>query len=125
MAWYTSSFGVCNIGDNHSDSAFEEIEKVKIKVVIIDFLKWSFAPSGIVCVEESGKLSWLAAIKNLFSGGVARRMSGPTAQERVGFARIGKELKRYRCTSCGVYFWAWRNRKVCYRFSCYMRRAER
>jgi len=88
-------------------------------MIIIDFLRWFFVPSGIVCVEESGKLSWFAALKNLFSGGVARSPDGPTVQEHAGFAKIGRELKRYRCASCGVYFWSWRKRSVCYRFSCY------
>ena len=92
-------------------------------MVIVEFLTWFFVPSGIVCVEESGKLSWFAALRNLFSGGVARRMSGPTDQMILGFAKIGKEIKRYRCKVCGVYFWAWRKprRGVCYRFVCYRR----
>ena len=90
-------------------------------MVIIAFLKWFFVPSGIVCVEESGRLSWLAALKNLLSGGVARRMSGPTDQMILGFARVGRELKRYRCTSCNVYFWSWRRprRGVCEKWRCY------
>ena len=91
-------------------------------MIIFEFLAWFFVPSGIVCVEESGKLSWFAALRNLFSGGVARRMSGPTVQERAGFTKIGKELKRYRCSVCGVHFWSWRKPRmgVCYRFKCYV-----
>jgi len=88
-------------------------------MIIIQWLKWFFGISGIVCVEESGKLTWLQAIKNMFSGGVARRMSGPTMQEHKGLAMVGKQLKRYRCPSCKVYFWSWRKRKVCYRWKCY------
>ena len=81
-------------------------------------------PSGIVCVEESGKLSWFAALRNLFSGGVARIPNGPTDQMHLGFAKIGKRLKRYKCRVCDVYFWSWRKRKICYKFACFRKRNE-
>ena len=87
-------------------------------MIIINFLKWFFVPSGIVCVEESGQLTWLQAFKRLFSGGVARIPDGPTDQMRLGFARFGKELKRYKCRSCEVHFWAWKKRDVCYKWRC-------
>jgi len=89
---------------------------------MIDFLKWFFSASGIVCVEESEKLSWLRSVKNLLSGGVARRLGGPSAQEYYGWTKLGKTLKRYRCKVCGVHFWGWKKRDICYRFSCYRRR---
>lgn len=94
-------------------------------MIVIDFLKWILIPSGIVCVEERGKLGWFAAIKNLLSGGVPRRPDGPTAQEHVGWARLRKRLRRVKCPVCNVHFWTWREkRQVCYRFSCYKRRTR-
>lgn len=90
-------------------------------MLIIDWLKWYFIPSGIACIEESGQLSWLKAFKTLVSGGVPRRSDGPTDQMHLGFARVGKKLKRYKCKFCSVYFWSWKRprRDVCYRWSCY------
>lgn len=91
-------------------------------MIIIDFLRWFFIPSGIVCVEEVGKLGWFAALKVMFSGGVARKPDGPTHVDMIGYAKIGLEVKRRKCKICGVYFWSWRKkRKVCYRWSCYRR----
>ena len=88
-------------------------------MIIIQWLKWFFGISGIVCVEESGKLSWLQAIKNMFSGGAARKPDGPSHLDHVGYAKMGLNVKRHRCPGCGVYFWSWRKRKTCYRWKCF------
>ena len=94
-------------------------------MIIVEWLKWFFTLSGIVCVEESGRLGWFAALKNLFSGGVARKPEGPTHMDMVGYTKLGLNVKRRKCRVCGVHFWAWRrHRGVCYRWSCWRKRNE-
>jgi len=87
--------------------------------MIIDFLKWFFGVSGIVCVEEAGRLGWIEALKRMFSGGVARKPDGPTRLDFVGYTKLGLNVKRRKCEVCKVHFWSWRKRRVCYRWSCY------
>ena len=88
-------------------------------MIIVQFLKWFFVPSGIVCIEESGKLTWFQALRRLFSGGVARRPEGPTHLDMIGYAKMGLNVKRYKCKVCKVYFWSWRKRSACYRWKCF------
>ena len=90
-------------------------------MIVVKWLRWFFVPSGIVVVEEEGKISWFQAIKRLLSGGVKRSVNGPSADEFAKWMMFHRPLKRYRCTSCGVAFWSWRKRDVCYKWSCYRR----
>ena len=93
--------------------------------LITDWLCWYFGISGVVCVEESGKLSWFEAFKRLLSGAVVRMSNGPDSQLVAKWAIFGKRLERYHCKVCGVCFWGWKKRKVCYKWSCYRRRNEK
>jgi len=94
-------------------------------MIIIDFLRWFFGISGIVCVEEAGKLSWFEAFKRLFSGGVARKPDGPTHIDMVGYTKLGLSVKRRKCKVCEVAFWSWkRHGGVCYKWSCWRKRNE-
>ena len=88
-------------------------------MLITDWLRWFFIPSGIVVAEESGRISWLSAFIRLLSGGVKRDPHGPTRDDFAKWMAVRRPLKRFRCKNCEVYFWAWKNRKVCYKFSCY------
>jgi len=86
--------------------------------VIGKFVKYiTVGPLGVVCAEEDVKLSWFGAFKRLFSGGVKPRP--PDAQDFLKWARVGKPLKRYKCRVCGVYFWSWKKRHICYKWRCY------
>lgn len=94
-------------------------------MIIVDFLRWFFGVSGIVCVEESGQLGWLAAFKNLISGGVVRKPNGPSHIDMIGYAKLGLNVRRRKCKVCGVHFWTWRKkREVCYRWSCWRKRSN-
>jgi len=86
--------------------------------IILKFLKWQFVPSGIVLVEESGRISLREALKRMFSGVGRRDTRGPTIQEQMAFVRFRKPLKRYKCCICGVYFWSWKKRDACYKWGC-------
>ena len=87
--------------------------------IVLKFLKWQFVPNGIVVVEESGRITYLEVLKRVFSGAVRRSPHGPTAQERLTVLRVFKrDLKRYKCSVCGVQFWAWKECDVCYKWSC-------
>jgi len=88
---------------------------------VLKFLKWQLLPMGIVCVEESGKLSWAEAFKRILSGGILRDPDGPTTLLRLRWEKMGRPLKRYKCWSCGVHFWSWRSRTACFRWRCIKR----
>ena len=88
-------------------------------MIIFHWLAWFFVPHGIVWAEEAGKLGWFQAFVRLLSGAVKRDPNGPSVVERALWTKIHKPLKRYKCSVCGVYFWGWRKRSVCYRFSCF------
>ena len=88
--------------------------------IVVKFLKWQFVPHGIVVAEERGKISWLQAFVRLFSGAVMRNPDGPTVQQRLNTEEMFRRpLKRYRCKVCGVYFWGWKKRDVCFKWSCF------
>ena len=91
-------------------------------MTVVDWLRWYFGVSGIVWVEEVGKLSWFQVSVRLFSGAVKRNPAGPSIVERAVWQKIGKPLKRYKCLVCGVYFWSWRKREICHKFSCWRKR---
>jgi len=90
-------------------------------MLIIKWLKWYFGLSGIVAAEEAGKISWGAAFIRLISGGVKRDPHGPTSDDIAKWLVFRHPLARYKCKVCGVYFWSWKNRRVCYKFSCFRR----
>jgi len=90
-------------------------------MIVVKWLKWFFVPSGIVVAEEKGRLSWLQAVGRLFSGGVKRDMYGPSAQDFLKWLAVKHPLRRYKCKQCGVHFWSWKKRDVCYKFTCYRR----
>lgn len=94
-------------------------------MIVIDFLRWFFIPHGVVVAEESGKISWLQAFFRLLSGAVKRYPNGPTHSDFATWVLLKRPLKRYRCRICRVYFWSWRKRGICYKFSCYRRRNQR
>jgi hypothetical protein len=90
--------------------------------ILLKFLKWQFVPHGIVVVEESGRISWLEAFSRMFSGLVMRDPKGPTTQQQLNVMRVFKRpLKRYRCRICGVHFWGWKKRDVCFKWECIKR----
>ncbi len=88
-------------------------------MLIVDWLRWQFTISGIVVAEERGRLSWLKALGRLFSGGVKRNPDGPSINDLMLWQKLGKPLHRYHCRVCGVHFWGWKKRKICYKFSCW------
>ena len=90
-------------------------------MIIIDWLKWYFGLSGIVVAEEAGRISWGAAFIRLLSGGVKRNPNGPLDGDLTKWMAFHRPLRRYKCRVCGVYFWSWKNRWVCYKFSCFRR----
>lgn len=101
------------------DALAVDIVSVNNMNIVLKFLKWQFVPHGIVVVEESGRITYLEALKRMFSGAVRRDPNGPTVQERLTVLRVLKrDLKRYKCCVCGVRFWSWRPRKACFRWSC-------
>lgn len=83
------------------------------------FLKWFFIPSGVMYAEEqkpAGR-SLRRGLARLFTGAV--RYGQPDAQTLTASYSIHRPLKRYRCRVCHVWFWSWRRRDVCWRWSCY------
>lgn len=104
--------------DEKSSSVYTVGDKMNI---ILKFLKWQFVPSGIVVVEESGRISLPEALKRMLSGVGRRDVKGPNTMELAAWARLKKQLKRYRCVICGLYFWSWKKRDACYKWSCVKR----
>ena len=87
--------------------------------VVILWLKWLLVPKGIVVVEERGRIGWFEVLKYVLRGVWSRSPGGPTAEEFATWFRLRRPLKRYACRICGVRFWAWRRRDICYKWSCY------
>ena len=82
-----------------------------IKYVIV-------GPVGVLYVEEEREIGWWQAFKRLFSGGVKQGM--PTAQDVVILTGVFRRpIVRYQCKVCKVFFWSWRVRPICHKWSCY------
>lgn len=81
------------------------------------WLKWFFVPCGVVFREEKGgRLSWFEAFKRLFTGGIRR--GSPTGLDLAKWLALRRPLKRYKCNTCDVYFWAWKKSDYCGSFAC-------
>ena len=84
------------------------------------FLKWLIiGPYGVFCVEDSHKMSFPELLVRFFTGAVKNRPQGPTIKEVEDLTKLRRVIKRRKCKVCGVYFWSWRVRPVCHKWSCY------
>lgn len=84
------------------------------------FLKWLLVgPLGVYCVEDSKRMNFFELLLRFVTGAVRNRPTGPSAKELEGFVRFRKIVKRYKCRVCGVFFWSYKKRSLCHKWSCY------
>jgi len=85
---------------------------------VLKRLRYMFlGPLGVMYVEEeASSTGWRQAFRRLFSGGVKR--GTPTPHDMLTCSRARRPLKRYKCKTCGTYFWSWRKRTACNKWEC-------